>query len=507
MATLGYHEIIIAFICFLLLFFFKTVDGLLRNWPLIGMLPGLLVNVHRIHDKCTEVLAQSGGTFLLRGPWFANMDMLGTVDPANVHYIMSANFSNYPKGPQFLKIFDFLGDGIFNSDADSWRNQRKLARLLIAHRRFHQFLVKTSQDKVEKGLIPVLEHVSKAGLVMDLQDLFQRLTFDSTCMLVTGYDPGCLSIELPDVPFSKAMDDAEEAVFTRHVVPESIWKFQKWLGIGQEKKLSEARETLDHVIAKFISTKKHELSKGIASMGEEEGVDLLTSYLCNDEETGRLRCNDKFLRDTILNFMIAGRDTTSSALTWFIWLVSTHPIVEANIREELKTAIPAKEANNQRLFSVEDVSNLVYLHSALCESLRLYPPVPFQHKEPHQSDVLPSGHRVHPKMKVMFSLYAMGRMKFIWGEDCLEFKPERWISERGTIKHEPSYKFLAFNAGPRTCLGKEVAFTQMKAVAAAIIHNYNVKVVEGHHVTPNVSIILYMKHGLKARVTKRWSSS
>ncbi|KAL0395574.1 UNVERIFIED_CONTAM: Noroxomaritidine synthase [Sesamum calycinum] len=119
--------------------------------------------------------------------------------------------------------------------------------------------------------------------------------------------------------------------------------------------------------------------------------------------------------------------------------------------------------------------------------------------------MLPSGHYVHPKMKILFSLYAMGRMDYIWGKDSKEFKPERWITERGTIKYEPSYKFLAFNAGPRTCLGKEVAFTQLKAVAAAIIHNYQVEVVKGHIVIPNVSVILYMKHGLKVRVSKRWT--
>lgn len=146
------------------------------------------------------------------------------------------------------------------------------------------------------------------------------------------------------------------------------------------------------------------------------------------------------------------------------------------------------------------------MHGAFCEALRLYPPVPFQNKEPIEQDVLPSGHFVHPKMRVMFFLYAMGRMESIWGDDCLEFKPERWISERGTIKHEPSYKFLAFNAGPRTCLGKEVAFTQMKAVAATMIHNYQVSVVEGHPIAPNCSVILYMRDGLKVRVTKRmWS--
>ncbi|KAL7178085.1 hypothetical protein ACSBR2_031272 [Camellia fascicularis] len=480
MVSLGYFEVLLAFIFFIILYFFGDNNDLPRNWPVLGMLPSMLCHVNRVHEMCTEILGRTGGTFLLKGPWFANMDMLGTVDLANVHHVMSSNFPNFPKGPEFLKMFDVLGDGIFNSDADLWKNQRKLARVLINHHRFYRFLVKTSRGKVEAGLIPVLNHVSKQGLIVDLQDLFQRFTFDTTCILITSYDPGCLSIEFPDVPFAKAMDDAEEALLMRHVVPETVWRVQSWLGIGHEKKLSEAWKTLDRVINNYVSMKKEEMSKKAElkeGEEEEEAVDLLTSYLIEDD-TFNLKRDDKFLRDTVLNLMLAGRDTTSSALTWFIWLVSQHPTIEEKIREELKSVIPEGETEKLRLFEAKELSKLVYLHAALCESLRLYPPVPIQHKEPTQVDTLPTGHRVHPKMKILFSLYAMGRMEFVWGEDCLEFKPERWISDRGTIKHEPSYKFFAFNAGPRTCLGKEVAFTQMKAVSAAIIHNYNVRVVE-----------------------------
>ncbi|KAF2293121.1 hypothetical protein GH714_037236 [Hevea brasiliensis] len=198
--------------------------------------------------------------------------------------------------------------------------------------------------------------------------------------------------------------------------------------------------------------------------------------------------------------LLAGKDTTSSALTWFFWLISKNPQVESKIREELKASVPVNEAENWRLFNPQELNSLVYLHGALCESLRLYPPVPFQHKAPLQEDVLPSGHQVNSEMKIVLCLYAMGRMKSIWGEDCLKFKPERWITEGGKVKHEPSYKFLAFNAGPRTCLGKEVAFTQMKTVVATVIHNYHVQAVEGHPVSPNVSIILQMKHGFKVYI-------
>lgn len=415
-----------------------------------------------------------------------------------------------------IRIYNFysvlLGDGIFNSDLETWKAQRKLARALINHNRFYKFMAKTSWSKVEQGLIPVLEKVAgNNNRFLDMQDVFQRLTFDTTCKMVTGYDPGCLSLDFPDVPFSKAMDDAEEVIFMRHLVPKFILKLLKWLDIGVEKKHRKAREILDSVIGKYIAMKRQELTNNKVKVNDndndidDEGFDLLTSYI-KDEESIGLNCEDNFLRDTILNFMIAGRDTTSSALTWFLWLVTTHPEVEQAIREELESVLPEHERKEKhKLFKSEQLKGLPYLHGAICEALRLYPPVPFQHKEPLVPDTLPSGHKVHPKMKVMFSLYAMGRMKYIWGKDAREFNPERWITERGTIKYEPSYKFLAFNAGPRTCLGKEVAFTQMKAVAAAIIYNYNVRLVEDHLVIPNVSVILYMKHGFKVRVTKRWA--
>ncbi|GAA0186559.1 oxygenase [Lithospermum erythrorhizon] len=89
------------------------------NWPIVGMTPGLLVNLHRIHDFLADLLIASGGTFMFKGPWFANVDMLMTCDPANVHHILSKKFPNYGKGPQFKKIFAELGDGIFIEEAES----------------------------------------------------------------------------------------------------------------------------------------------------------------------------------------------------------------------------------------------------------------------------------------------------------------------------------------------------------------------------------------------------
>uniref|UniRef100_A0A803KQ80 Cytochrome P450 n=1 Tax=Chenopodium quinoa TaxID=63459 RepID=A0A803KQ80_CHEQI len=152
---------------------------------------------------------------------------------------------------------------------------------------------------------------------------------------------------------------------------------------------------------------------------------------------------------------------------------------------------------------IELSGQLIYLHATLCESLRLYPGLVYNHKSPTEPDILPSGHEVNPNTEIIINMYVMGRMKSIWGENCNEFKPERWITEGGTIKLEPSYKFSVFGSGPRYCLGKQMAFTQMKIIAAVIIHHYNIETVQENYPVLDLSILLRMKNGFKVKIGRR----
>lgn len=491
----SYPEILLATTTsfFLVLLYYKSSrkSAIPVNWPVLGMLPGLLANISNFHGWFTDLLRETGCSFQFCGPWFLGMDFLITCDPANVNRVFNVNFSNYPKGKKFLEIFDILGDGIFNADNESWKSQRKKAHGAMSSVNFRAFVARCSRDKVKNALIPLMSQVAEQGVVLDLQDVFLRLTFDMTCNLVFGVDPGCLSEEFPTIPFGRAMDDAMEALFFRHVVPPSWWKLMRWLRIGKEQKLSAAWGVIDQFVAENIAKKKEE------KYGNE---DLLTFYV---QDT--VKGSDKFLRDTTVNLMLAGRDTTGVALTWFFWLLAKNPRVKSKILEELECLLEKNKSCSDCpiIFNPDELAKLVYLHATLCECLRLYPSVPFEHKAPKHSEVLPSGNRANSKDKILFSTYSMGRMEGIWGKDCLEFKPERWISEKGSLKHEPSYKFLSFNCGPRTCLGKDIAFIQMKTAAAAFVSNFDIEVIEGHVVVPRPSIILHMKNGLMVRVKKR----
>ncbi|KAL0741962.1 hypothetical protein Bca4012_083475 [Brassica carinata] len=331
----------------------KPHDNLVRNWPVLGMLPGLLVEFHRIYEFSVEILRSSNLTFTFKGPWYSGMDMFFTVDQANIHHIPPKDFE-------------------------------------------------------------------EEGAVVDLQDVFVRFTFDTTLVMVTGSaDPRSLCVEMPEADeFAKALNDVGEGIMYRHVKPRFLWKLQRWVGFGQEKKLSKAHDTLTRMCAQFISAKREEH----AHIDNDEAADLLTSHMKLDATKYDLLnpSDDKLLSDA-----------TASALTWFFWLLSENPEVVTKIRQEINTniiKIYCQERQSNDYYSTEWLNKLVYLRGALYESMRLYPPVPFERMTPVRPDVLPSGHKVDASKKILIFLYALGRMEAVWGQDALEFKPERWVS-------------------------------------------------------------------------------
>ncbi|MFS7959929.1 putative cytochrome P450 [Helianthus anomalus] len=468
------------------------------NWPILGMIPGVLVNAHRLHDYATELLIQSRGTFMFKGPWLANMDMLLTTDPLDIHHILSKNSSNYPKGDKFQKIFDILGDGILNADGKIWEISHKVNFSVLKHVGFQSKMETIIWDKVENGLLPVLESICESGTEMDLQDIFQRFAFDIVFKLFLDNDQESLSLNFPYNPYSKAFTDSEEAILLRHVTPPFLWKLQQILSVGKEKKLSDAWKSFDQLIYKCLAQKEMDYNNMNHEAEKFTFFDAIMRELKDHIDTS-MDCT-KFLRDTFLNLTAAGKDTISSALCWFFYLLATNPTVEDKILEEMQTHL---EVNALKRWNAEELDKMVYLHGALCETLRLYPPVPFNNKSPLKPDILPSGHQVDQNTNIILSFYSMGRMRSIWGEDCMEFKPERWISSSGGIKHVPSYKFPTFNAGPRACLGKNMAFSELKIVATTIIYHYHIQLVEGHLVLPADSMILHMKYGLKVKLNRR----
>ncbi|KAL0740535.1 hypothetical protein Bca4012_082048 [Brassica carinata] len=198
------------------------------------------------------------------------------------------------------------------------------------------------------------------------------------------------------------------------------------------RKLRSTRSRTGRSLGCFqvISVKREEIKVhgGIRDYSDS-AMDVLTYYMTIDRTKYKhlKPSNDKFIRDAILGILIAAKDTTSSALTCFFWLLSKNPEAITKIRQEINKEMMPK-------FDPADLNKLVYLEAAVYETLRLYPSVPFNHKSPAKPDVLLTGHRVDKNWKIVIPIYALGRMKSVWGDDAGDFRPERWISDSGMLR-------------------------------------------------------------------------
>lgn len=495
---------------FLAISIFITIHSLrqrryqgLPSWPIIGMLPSLIhaLRQDNVYEWLTDVLNSRCGTFTFRGPWFSSLQCVLTSDPRNLEHLLKTKFTNFPKGQFFRStVRDLLGDGIFGADDDVWKRQRRTASIEFHSAEFRAMTAESLYELVHGRLLPVLDTAYEKRSEIDLQDVLLRLTFDNVCMIAFGTDPGCLAQGLPEVPFARAFEDATEATIIRFITPTTIWKTCKLLDIGNEKWLRKSLKGVDEFAYEVIRTRKKELE----IEGGKRRSDLLTVFMKLKDEEGK-EYSEKFLRDICVNFILAGRDTSSVALAWFFWLLQNNKEVEDKIVEEVRKIVKERgndEIENTNVFKPEEIKKMEYLQAALSEALRLYPSVPLDHKEVVDDEIFPDGTVLKAGTKIIYAIYSMGRMESIWGEDCREYKPERWLKD-GKFTSESAYKFTAFNGGPRLCLGKDFAYYQMKYVTASILYRYHVKVVENHPISPKLALTMYMKHGLKVTLQKR----
>ncbi|CAN8312130.1 unnamed protein product [Cochlearia groenlandica] len=478
------------------------------TWPVFGVTPEFFFNRNDVYGWVTRCLQTCRGTFLYRGIWLGGSYGAVTCVPANVEYMLKTNFKNFPKGPFFKDRFnDLLEDGIFNADADSWKEQRRVIITEMHSTRFVEHSFQTTQDLVKEKLLKVMESFAKSKEPFDLQDVLLRLTFDNICIAGLGDDPGTLDSDLPLVPFAQAFEEATESTLFRFMIPPFVWKPMRFFDIGYEKGLRKAvgvvHEFVDKMVVDRICMLKEKETLGNRSDVLSRIIEIESHKKSDEKDPSTIR----FFRQFCTSFILAGRDTSSVALTWFFWVIQKHPEVENKIIHEVRGILKQREEdhitnNKDSLFTVKELNDMVYLQAALSETLRLYPPIPMEMKQAIEDDVFPDGTFLRKGSRVYFAIYAMGRMESIWGKDCESFRPERWIQE-GSFVSDDQFKYVVFNAGPRLCLGKTFAYLQMKTVAASVLMRYSIKVVPDHVVVPRVTTTLYMKHGLKVTISLR----
>jgi cytochrome P450 len=147
-------------------------------------------------------------------------------------------------------------------------------------------------------------------------------------------------------------------------------------------------------------------------------------------------------------------------------------------------------------------ASMPYVMAVFYETLRLYPPVPFEMKQCEQATTLPDGTFLPQHTILIWCTWAMNRSRLIWGEDADMFKPERWL-ENGNLISKTAFEFPVFNGGPRTCLGKKMAELVAVQVIATLVFKFDFKAVDDQERISKNSLTLPMEGGLPCYVSTR----
>jgi len=231
--------------------------------------------------------------------------------------------------------------------------------------------------------------------------------------------------------------------------------------------------------ANFKGEKEGEMGVGReVDLGEKEEDGTMKSVPEGETLLGHLvkETDDKtVITDETLNILIAGRDTTAALLTFTVYMLSQHPDVLQKLRAEV-----LEHVGTSRMPTYDDIRSMKYLRAVLNETLRLFPPVPFDVRSTREATVWPSKvpggapFYIPQDTPVIYSAFVMHRWKPFWGPDALEFDPDRFIDERlGKYLTPNPFIFLPFNAGPRICLGQQFAYNESSFFLIRLLQSFS----------------------------------
>lgn len=469
----------------------KDVPMPLAWHPFLGNSLEMFANREDIFEVLWKVTAKVGQVSW--GVSLPGQRMLMLVSPQNVAHMLKKNFENYVKGTGTQESFEeLLGDGIFTSDGNQWRSHRKAASHMFSLRRLSNHAM-ASFTEYAKVVVSVLD-AKGAEEGFDLQSIFYGYTFDAFSNIAFGQHLN--SIVEPHV-FPKSFQRLNTICVTRLFIP-GLWKLLRLLGVAYESPLKTEETILNKHVEDVIVSRLGDSKEDADGPEGAFGNDLLGLFMEAFEKREGRKPSKKTLRDVVMNFLIAGMDTTAWTLTAMIMCMHDHPEAARKVIAEVDDLMQGNELSP----TYADLASYQYLEAFMLETLRLYPSVPLQFKFSVTDDVMPADNTVVKKGDmVIYSSYILGRLQSVWGDDALEFKPERWL-EMDKFKVDDC-KYPIFNVGKRNCLGKPMAIMEVKLLLATLLKRYTIDVVPSQKKAFCLGATLKLRDGLRVTVKRR----
>ncbi|KAI8957627.1 cytochrome P450 52E1 [Daldinia sp. FL1419] len=381
-------------------------------------------------------------------------DTIMTDEPDNIRAVLSTQFDDWDLPQLRIKAFlPVLGHySIFTSNGDSWRKARATLRPAFVRDQVADLRC------LDRHVMKLIQTIPRDGSRFDLQAMFSMLTTDTISDFMFGRSTDILGNAPEDgLRFGRCFDVCMQKIANRARLG--------WVSmLFGDRELDDCTTFMNKYVEKYVA----EVRSRPDGKSQEEQESKRYVFLNELLRTGE---SDEVIRDHLMSIFTAGRDTTTSILSYLFLELSRRPDVVAAIRREIQD-LGMNDASE--LPSWESLRAMKYLSWAIKEALRLNPPVAANAREAVRDTILPTGGGTDGKSPIFVTKgticrylpWTLHRRRDIYGDDADEFRPERWETLRTTFEYVP------FNAGPRICIGQQFALTQIAFVTFRILQAF-----------------------------------
>jgi cytochrome P450 len=395
-----------------------------------------------------------------------------TTNPVVIQHVLKTNWENYHKSHiQKKRMGHFLGKGLLTTEGEAWKTQRRLIQSGFERKQL-EILSSIMQDSLDDSLRD-FDRRARIGPV-DIYPLMMKITFAMVGKSLFGAKLKEKDIET----ISEAISTVQEFMVRQTIQP----YLNPWFALsGETRTHEEMTARAFGILRDYIQRRRQ----------EEPGHDLLQILLDARYSDGS-RMDDELVVSESMQLLVAGHETSSNALSWTLYLLSTHPDCVERVREEFDSML------GEEPLRFADVPKFEFTTQVINEALRLYPPFWMVDRmalaDDRAGDLdIPGGSTV-----VVF-IHGTHHSPRYW-QNPESFEPERFT--KANEKLNTPFSHLPFGAGPRGCIGGNYAMLQMLMILSVLLRKYDFRFVPGQTIEPRPMVILRPEHGIRMTFTQ-----
>ena len=390
-----------------------------------------------------------------------------TIDPAIIQHVLKINAENYRKSDiQVKRMGHFLGKGLLTTHGEAWKTQRRLIQKGFDRKQLDALSL-IMQDSLSESLTDFDKQVR--GGPVDIYPQLMKITFAMVARSLFGARLMDGDIEL----VSQTICAVQEFIVRQTLQP----YLNPWFSIsGELRKHEQMRTRADAVLLEYIKKRRT----------EAPGQDLLQT-LMDARYTDGGGMSDELILSESMQLLVAGHETSSNALSWLLYLLSSRPDCLQRVRQEFETVLGAAPVSHA------DVPKFVFATQVIQEALRLYPPFWMVDREAIADDrvgdvVIPAG------SMVIVHVYGAHHAPQHWPNPA-SFDTERFV--KGSEKLRAPFTYLPFGGGPRVCIGNQYAMLQILMILGDLLRKYDFQMSPGQTIEAQPMVILRPRHGIR----------